>query len=258
MVRTGLAVAGASCLLIAGTVVSWGWGGQSGRESVTPLSGITEVRLAESAGEVRIEYRPGARAEVREQVRDWLGGDDGTSHRVEGGALVLAACGADCSVDYEVTLPAPVPVTGTGDSGGLEVAGMKSVDVETSAGSVRVSDVAGPVRVRGSAGGVELRDVDGDVDVTTGSGGIDGEDLGGGNITARADTGTIDLELTGPRVVRATTGTGGIGLEVPDEAYRVDSDTGTGSQDIDVTTDPNSPRRLELSTGTGSIEVDHG
>ncbi|MGW0894619.1 DUF4097 family beta strand repeat-containing protein [Saccharopolyspora sp. NPDC002578] len=257
MVRTGLAVAGAACLLVAGTAVSRGWGDQGGREVVTALPGITEVRLAESSGEVRIRHEPGARAEVRERARNWLGGDDDRSHRVEDGALVLSGCGSGCSIDYEVVLPAPVPVTGAGDAGSLEVAGMESVDVETAAGSVAISEVSGPVRVRGSSGGIELRDLDGDVDVTTGSGGIDGERLGGGSIVVGADTGTIDLELTGPRVVRATTGTGGIELDVPDEAYRVTADTGTGSRDVDVDTDPNSPRLLELSTGTGSIEVGH-
>lgn len=257
MVRTGLAVAGAACLLVAGAVVSWGWGEQGGREVVTALPGITEVRLADATGEVRIRYESGARAEVRERVRTWPVGDDGPRHRVEGGALVLPGCGSGCSVDYEVTLPGPVPVTGAGAAGSLEVAGMGSVDVETAVGSVDISDVSGPVRVRGSSGGIDLRDIDGDVDVTTGSGGIDGEGLGGGSIVVGADTGSIDLELTGPRVVRATTGTGGIELGVPDEAYRVDAGTGTGSRDVDVDTDPDSPRLLELRTGTGSIEVDH-
>ena len=117
MVRTGLAVAGAACLLVAGTVGSLTWGDQGERSSASPLPAVTEVRLDGTVGTVEVEHRPGARAEVREEVRGWWGGDEGPRHRVEGGTLVLPGCGSGCSVDYVIVLPAPVPVVGEGSAG---------------------------------------------------------------------------------------------------------------------------------------------
>ncbi|MFR9730484.1 hypothetical protein ACL03H_14765 [Saccharopolyspora sp. MS10] len=254
MVRTGLAVAGAACLLAAGTIVSWTWGERGERSEVTALPAVAEVRLAGAVGKVEVEHRPGARAEVRERIRGGEG--DGPRHRLEGGALVLPGCGDGCSIDYAITLPEPVPVLGESSAGELDVIGMASVAVRVSAGAVRVEDVAGPVRVRGTSGGIELRGLGGDVDVATGSGGISGEDLGGQVVAARTRAGSVELELTAPREVRAETGTGGVELRVPDGGYRVRAATGTGSRDVEVTTDPSSPRLLDLRTGTGSIEVE--
>ncbi|MCA1188380.1 MULTISPECIES: hypothetical protein [unclassified Saccharopolyspora] len=274
--RTGLAAAGAACLLVAGLVigcdraehdeVGWRWnggevrwgGGRADRgersEVIAELPGISSVRLDRTDGDVVVRHVPGGRGEVRERARD-RPPDAAVLHRVEGGVLVLPGCPDDCSVDYEVDLPAAVPVEGGGAAGALEVDGMASARLEAGAGEVRISEVAGPVRVRSGAGGVELRELGGDVAVSTGTGRIDGEGLAGANVVAEARTGSIDLELTAPRSVRAETGTGTVAVVVPDGAYRVDAAAGLGSQDVEVATDPGSPRRLDLRTGTGSVRV---
>ncbi|MEU5849265.1 DUF4097 family beta strand repeat-containing protein [Saccharopolyspora shandongensis] len=315
MARVGLAVGGAALVLIGGAAM-FAWPKSSVQERTTALDGIDRIELAGGSGEVEVRHKPGARAEVVQRVHRWEGmfwgggTTDEIEHRVEGGALVLSTdCGWNCSVDYEVTLPVSVPVQGNLGSGGLDVAGMRSVQAETESGEVRIGDIGGPVavrtgsggvlvtrvngpvdaetgsgeisleeiggeaRMRTGSGGVSARGVDGSVDANTGSGeitlagiggrvtaesgsgGISGEDLRGAEIVAKAESGDVDLRLTAPQSVDASTGSGGIELTVPGDHYRVEAEAGSGGVDVGVVRDPAAAKRLTLSTGSGGITV---
>ncbi|QUH05516.1 DUF4097 family beta strand repeat protein [Saccharopolyspora erythraea] len=257
MARVGLAVGGAALVLLGGAALAWGQFGGQDRTRTVPVDGVSAVELLEGSGSVAVRYEPGARGEVQERISSsgfWGGGE--SRLRVDGGRLVLdTSCGWNCSVDYQVTLPAPVPVTGELGSGDLEVAGMASVDARLGSGGADVRDVAGAVSVETGSGSVSLAGLGGDVDVRTGSGGVDGRELRGGRFRAELSSGTVAAELTAPQEVDVRTSSGGIELEVPQGAYRVRADTGSGGEEIDVTQDPNAPRSLELSTGSGSIQV---
>ncbi|MCI2419594.1 DUF4097 domain-containing protein [Saccharopolyspora sp. K220] len=277
MARVGLAVGGAVLVLLGGAALTWG-PLASAEERTTALDGINGVELANGSGDVEVRYVPGGRAEITQRVQRWgaafFSEGDEVEHRVEGGALVLAtACGWNCSVDYQVTLPSPVPVRGNLDSGSLRVVGMQSVRTEIGSGSVEVSDIDGPVDVRTGSGSVRVSQVDGPVDAhtgsgeitlaglggnvqaETGSGDIDGRDLRGAEIVATTQSGNAELHLVGPQSAEVSTGSGDVELTVPDERYRVDTDTGSGDVDIQVPQDPAAAKRLELSTGSGNIVV---
>ncbi|CAM06369.1 putative adhesin [Saccharopolyspora erythraea NRRL 2338] len=255
MARVGLAVGGAALVLLGGAALAWGQIGGREQTRTVPVDGVSAVELIGGAGSVEVRYAPGARGEVQERISSSWGGGD-SRLRVDGGRLVLDTdCGWNCSVDYQVTLPAPVPVTGELGSGDLEVAGMASVDARLGSGGADVRDVAGAVSVETGSGSVSLAGLGGDVDVRTGSGGVDGRDLRGGRFRAELGSGTAAAELTAPQEVDVRTSSGGIELEVPQGAYRVRADTGSGGEEIGVTQDPNAPRSLELSTGSGSIQV---
>lgn len=262
MTRTGLAIGGALLVLLGIGALTWPDAG--GRESRTAeLHGVERVEIESGSGSVAVRHVAGASAEVRQTrstwVGDWFGGASESRYRVEDGRLVLDTdCGWNCQVDYVVTLPRPVPVTGGLDSGSLEVSGMASVDVEVGSGSVNVRGVDGPVAARTGSGPVELTDVGGPVDVETGSGSIDGRDLRAGEVRAHANAGAVRLELVDPRSVRVETGSGRIDLTVPDDRYRVDAESAAGRTAIGVETDDEARRVLELSTGSGRIEVGVG
>ncbi|MGJ7907848.1 DUF4097 family beta strand repeat-containing protein [Actinopolyspora sp. H202] len=255
--RTGLAVGGAVLVLLGGAVLAWG--GPSDTSTGSP-SGVTAVELRSGAGAVDISYEAGAEPRVREERDGWWGGwgrNSETSYRVEDGGLVLDAdCGWGCDVEYEVTLPRRVPVTGTLGSGSLEVTGMSSTDVRVDSGALELRGIDGEVRAETGSGGIELTDIGGPVNVSTGSGQIEGEDIDSADVTTRTSSGGISLELSEPRSVRADTGSGGIELTVPANSYSVRADTGSGSTDIEVPRDADSERSLRLSTGSGSIEVE--
>ncbi|RKT84633.1 Putative adhesin [Saccharopolyspora antimicrobica] len=278
MARVGLAVGGAALVLIGGAVAFWG-PLSTAQQRTDPVVGVDRVRLGDGSGSVEVRYEPGGSPEVTQKVERWgaafwSSGGNEVEHRVEGGELVLETdCGWNCSVSYEVVLPAQVPVEGELGSGGLTVVGMASVQAEVSSGSVELVDIAGPVGVRASSGGVrvsgtdspvevrsnsgsiELVDLGGRVEAEASSGGITGTGLRGAEIVATSSSGSIELELTGPQRAEVSTSSGGIDLVVPADRYRVDTDTGSGGADIQVPQDPSAAKRLTLSSGSGHISV---
>lgn len=259
MVRTGLAVAGAALVLIGGGVLSWGPFSGSPEARATQLGGIDSVELVGGRGDVEVRLAPGGAARVEERPSSrWFGADqDGFTHRVEGGKLLLDGdCGWNCAVDYVVTLPAAVPIEGDLGSGSLGVVGMSSVEAEVGSGAVSVRDVAGQVRVRTGSGSIELAELGGDLDVRTGSGEIEGSGILGRDVDARTTSGDIELRLLDPGKLEAETGSGEIALSVPSDEYRVDADTGSGDTEIDVAQDANAARELSLSSGSGDIRVE--
>ncbi|MEV0087587.1 DUF4097 family beta strand repeat-containing protein [Saccharopolyspora sp. NPDC050642] len=166
------------------------------------------------------------------------------------------------------------PVAVRTGSGGVSVARVNGpVDAETGSGEITLAEVSGEVRMSTGSGGVSATQVGGSVDAITGSGeitlagiggrvavesgsgGIMGEDLRGADIVAKAESGSVELRLTGPQTVEASTGSGGIELTVPGDHYRVDAETGSGGVDVGVVQDPAAAKRLTLSTGSGGITV---
>lgn len=63
------------------------------------------------------------------------------------------------------------------------------------------------------------------------------------------------MGLAGPQSADVSTDSGQIELTVPNDRYRVDTDTGSGDIDIEVAQDPSAPKRLMLSSGSGDIVV---
>src|SRR5262245_61018773 len=93
---------------------------------------VNEVRFINDAGNVKITV--GDTVEVRRQV-NYGDAKPGKTYRMDGDALVLQECEVrDCTVDYEVTVPAGTTVSGRLDSGNIEVTGVARANVEAQAG----------------------------------------------------------------------------------------------------------------------------
>ena len=233
------------------TAFGWGWG-SSFDTNDTLTTAIHGVRLEGDSGSVRVRTGTGAVTVHQHVSYHWRGKPD-NAFRVEGDTLVLADCGHNCSADFEVVVPEGVSVNGKLDSGGLDVAGVSSVDVQSDSGRAKVENVAGPVKLRLDSGSIELHDV-GEVQLNSDSGSIKGDGIRG-PVDATASSGSVKLALSQANNVKVKADSGSVDLTVPDDGYRVQGDSDSGSRDITVRTDGSGAHTLDLTTDSGSVKV---
>ncbi len=252
MARPLLAIGGIA-LIGVGVLTGLGWWWPSDASATTELTqSIKSVRVENDSGALKI--RSGGGQAVVRQDFSYRWNKPGDAYRVEGDTLVLAGCGDHCEVDYDVTVPAGVPVTGRVDSGAVDIAGVSTVDIKVDSGRVEVRDVPGTVKVKADSGRVELKNIGQDVDIQASSGAIKGERLGG-NVKADANSGRIELELVKGADVTARTDSGSIEVKVPSGDYNVTGTTDSGSRDIDVNQSGSAQHKLDLTTDSGSVSV---
>lgn len=234
------------------TAFGWGWGSDF-KNTKTVSETIRSVKLEGDSGSVKIRTGTGPSTVHQEVSYHWRGNPGDTFFRVDGDQLVLTDCGNNCSVDFEVVVPAGVPVSGQLDSGGLDVAGVASVDVHADSGHARVEDVAGPVKLQLSSGGIDLRNV-GQVELHADSGSITATGVRG-PVDVTSSSGSVDFALTEANNVKVKADSGSVEVEVPGGPYRVIGDSDSGHRDIDVPTDGAAPHTLDLTTESGSVTV---
>ena len=107
-------------------------------------------------------------------------------------------------------------------------------------------------------GSVDLADLSGDVRVSSDNGRIDAVRLRSQTVTADTDNGRLTLEFAAPpTTVVATADNGRITVVVPndDTAYRVETDTDNGSENVTVNEDDASTRTVTARTDNGSITI---
>ncbi|MEU5258370.1 DUF4097 family beta strand repeat-containing protein [Amycolatopsis sp. NPDC021455] len=253
MARPLLALGGI-VLIGIGLATAFGWGWGSDYENTNTVSQtIRSVKLESDSGSVKIRTGTGPSTVHQKISYHWRSKPGDSFFRVDGDQLVLADCGSNCSVDYEVVVPPGVPVTGRMDSGGLDVAGVASVDVRSDSGHARVEDVSGPVKLRLESGGIDLRDV-GEVQLHADSGSIRGTEVRG-PVDVTSSSGSVDFSLSQANDVKVKADSGSVDVEVPGGPYRVVGDSDSGHRDIGVPTDGSAPHTLDLTTDSGSVTV---
>ncbi|KDN19483.1 DUF4097 family beta strand repeat-containing protein [Amycolatopsis rifamycinica] len=253
MARPLLALGGIVLIGIGvATALGWGWGSDFDNTG-TVAQTIRGVKLEADSGAVKIRTGPGP-ATVREKVSyHWRNKPEGPFYRVDGDQLVLGSCGTNCSVAFEVVVPEGVAVTGKVDSGGLDVAGMSSVDVHVDSGQARVEDVPGTVKLSLDSGSTDLRNV-GAVQLRSESGGVTGKDVHG-PVDVTSSSGSVEFTLVQANDVKVHAESGSVELTVPGGPYRVQGDSDSGHRDIGVQTDGSAPHVLDLTTESGSVTV---
>jgi DUF4097 and DUF4098 domain-containing protein YvlB len=225
-------------------------------DGISSKATVTEVHLADSgSGDVSVVVKPSAtETDVKRTVHYGGTAPDQTAH-IDGSTLVLEMrCGNNCSVSYEVTLPAPAKVTGANSSGDLDLTGVSAVDVSTSSGNVTVNQVDGPVTASVTSGDVEVNDVTGPTQLKTSSGDITGRGLSG-SAQADATSGDIALDFTAAVDLRARTSSGNIDVKVPGGPYHVTTHVTSGDVTVNVPTDPAAAHSLDLQATSGDIMV---
>ncbi|MGB3441812.1 MAG: DUF4097 family beta strand repeat-containing protein [Actinophytocola sp.] len=228
-VVAGIAV-GVAGLFLAGC----GWVGTSTFDDHETLGQkITEVRFSNDSGNVSVDV--GDTVEVRRTVRH---GDDkpGKTYRVEDGALLVDACPVrECTIDYELTVPAGTKVSGHVDSGSIEVAGVATANVAAESGDITVRDVAGEVNASVQSGSIDLGDI-------------------GGAVVAGAESGDVKVGLATAGSVSVETESGNIEVTVPSGKYHVTASTESGSMENDLDNDP-SGLPIEASAQSGDVTI---
>ena len=113
------------------------------------------------------------------------------------------------------------------------------------------------VTVGSDNGRIALAGLSGDVDAATDNGTIDATDLTADRLAADSDNGRITLVFDDPPdAVRASTDNGAIAISIGGDAtYDIEADTGHGTVEVDVPTDPLAVRRVVAHSGNGSIRI---
>ncbi|MGW0806796.1 DUF4097 family beta strand repeat-containing protein [Nonomuraea sp. NPDC002799] len=186
---------------------------------------VAKLRLKSNAGEAVITEIDGSAIRVVETLR-WRGDDKPKpEHKVEGGALfVTYDCPSNwgsCGVDYKIEVPK----------------GM-ALDLETGSGNLTLRSLTGPI------------------DVHAGSGDVDATGLAGKKLFVNMGSGNIELKYAvAPDDAEVKSGSGDVALNLPDGAYDVKTDVGSGDATVSVKTDASSAHKISLTSGSGDLSV---
>jgi Putative adhesin len=208
-------------------------------ESVVVTTGSGDVDLVAADRDdvsVRLEARQTWPRQVTLET-DESGGTLTLSTECSGVALPLS----QCSGNLVVELPPDV-----------------AAQVETGSGEVRLGGVTGDVAVQTGSGDIVVSGgTPGRLTLRTGSGDIEVEGLGSSGGTLRTGSGSIEVVAEDePDELAAETGSGNVLIVLPgDTPYAVDVETGSGEEDVQVATDPDSDHRIVARTGSGDIEL---
>ncbi|GAA2666570.1 MULTISPECIES: DUF4097 family beta strand repeat-containing protein [Actinosynnema] len=217
---------------------------------------VTEVRLAQSDGDVVFRHRPGAEAVLTRSLRysRHEAKTPATSHRVEGETLVLEGCGLHCTATYDLVLPERARITGESDGGDVSAEGALSVDLEVDSGTVVLNEVVEGVSLRGNSSNASITGAGGPLDVRLDSGDLRATGMTKGPVTVTTGSGHVELALAEPASVRARTDSGQLTVRVPAGAYKVVTETDSGKVDITgVVNDRDAAYELFLRTDSGNM-----
>ncbi|HVS30814.1 MAG TPA: hypothetical protein VMS98_05105 [Thermoanaerobaculia bacterium] len=181
-------------LLLAATAASaspFGCRETASRRVSENAAGVTRVVVIGRAGSLRIAGQPGATqvtasgtacssdARFLEQVRLDL--------RRNGSEVVIEAVIPErvaifswtgASLDFEVSLPAHLPLDVRDGSGGLEIRNVGELEVVDGSGEIEIYGVNGNARVKDGSGHLTIEDVSGSVEISDGSGSIEVRNVG--------------------------------------------------------------------------------
>jgi len=147
----------------------------------------------------------------------------------------------DCSVDFTIEVPAGV-----------------TVQANTQAGDVKITDITGALDVTNESGDINLNNAVGAVRITGDSGQISGADLHSPTFTAQTNSGDIKVAFSdAPQSVNAETQSGDVSVTVPRTSnnYRVQADTNSGGRTVSVDVNSGSSRSVTAKTDAGDVTV---
>lgn len=224
----GLGVA-LAVLLVAGGALNLA--GTLARESAQVHRTYTGVRVVDVDVSIEsVEVRAGAGDGTRlDRTVSWSLGRPTYTQRQVGDQLVLRS-----------SCPVLSMGRGCGGTVRLVVPAATVVRAHSSAGSVRVTGVAGRLDLDSSAGSVT------------------GDALAAGRVSATSSAGSVHLTFaTAPTDVRADSSAGSVEVLLPHgpESYRVTGESMTHAIDASVRTDPSSARHVVATSSAGSVRV---
>lgn len=245
--------------LLAGvTVLSTGCAGRNAREmefQSVESAVITEIRLTGDGGDVVVTTADRKDTRIDRVVRYSSANPPDAGYRIQGGTLVIDTdCGRGCDVDYTISAPRGVRVSGQSDSGDVRLTAVGPVDLQIDSGSFTADGVAGALRLLADSGAVSVSNVTGPADLRVGSGTLAASALGGA-VTAVVESGDAALSLSAPVPVTARVDSGDLTLRVPDGKYRVRTNVDSGRVDVGIDDDPAASTVLDLRADSGDLNV---
>ena len=154
-----------------------------------------------------------------------------------------ADCGfslfGDCTISYEITVPAATPVTVNGDYGSVTAIALgAATTVSTDSGAISIEEAAGPLDLRTDNGAITI------------------DDVASKRVEAVSSNGTVDLGFGEiPDQVSVATENGAVTVALPTADYRVTTTTDNGAIDNDLAGSDTSPHRIDVTTENGAIRL---
>jgi hypothetical protein len=188
---------------------------------------ITEVTAGTGAGSIAVDAGPDDSLTARITKGYAFFAPEVTSTSTSGRVVLDTDCPAlgvltGCSVDFDVVSPPRASVRAT-----------------STAGSVMVTGMEGPVVAQSTAGGVAVLRARGD------------------DIRASSTAGDVRVEAQeAPGRIEASATAGSVIIAVPRGDYRIDASAGTGSVNLEGITDtPSSSRVIIASASAGDVTI---
>lgn len=219
----------------------------------TEKTKVTDIVLDGGGGDVTVTTGNVTETHIKRTVRG--GNGSGPTYKIDGGTLTLPTdCGFNCHMEYEVTAPAGVKVTGQLRSGGVSLTDVGAVDLTLTSGDVMIDGATAPVRIKATSGNVSVSGAPG-VTLEATSGDLEARDITG-PVDARVTSGNLDLELSKPASVTASVTSGDLTLTVPRGSYQLKQRTADGDATVEgITDDPKAANVLDLRARSGNLTV---
>lgn len=233
---------------------------------VAGLEGVQRIRIDGDAGGVELTGTDATEVSGRVRLDATLSKPSHEEY-VEDGTLVLhSSCPTFnvvmCGVRYELNIPRGMVIEADVSGGGLTIVGVDgAITADSSGGGMELTDVSGALRLASSGGGITVTGASGPVVASSSGGGVRLRDTTSKDVQVDSSGGGVDVAFrTAPDRMRADSSGGGVTVELPqgDIAYRVDSKSSGGSNDVEVRTDPASPHDIYVRSSGGSVRVRYG
>ena len=175
------------------------------RRVTAPLSGVTKVVIHAESGSLKVEGASGVTQVVAAGTActsdsDFLDRMTLTARR-QGSELHISADIPEKSVvfgffsarlDFEVTLPAAMPVVIDDDSGSIVVSNTGPTVIDDDSGSIEARNIRGTLTINDDSGSIEIDTVAGNVIIEDDSGEIVAKNVQG-NVEIEDDSGSITV-----------------------------------------------------------------
>lgn len=213
-------------------------------ERTSVFTPATDRLVVDADGDVTIGPSSDGKIHVHTVVRHGLDQPEIVQESTPAGVRLDAGCRGFLAVRCDIRHEVQVPPTSEVVIGGVD-------------GDVTASGLSGPLRVDRLTGDITAVDLAGPLDLRSSAGEITGDALRSEVLRATSDTGDVRLELVvPPQSVEVTTDNGEVDLAVPvGTAYRVDVRSDVGEERVLVPLDPTSAHTLRVEGDTGDVTV---
>jgi len=265
--RLRFLIAGLSALVLAGLVVAVlavNAVERTEHSSRTLRGPVERVVVDSEAGDLQLRTSQGSEVTVRETRRFSTSEPEVTMELRDGVLRIVVDCGGfftwRCSDDLELSVPDTIRTAQIElDSGDADVSDLdgERFTVESDSGDVVARRVTGSLALSTDSGDVVADDVNGPLALDTDSGDASGRRVRADRVTAKTDSGDVELAFdAAPGAVEAEADSGDVLVAVPRGSYAIAAETDSGDVKLDgVLSDDAASRRVVARTDSGDVGV---